>query len=268
MTVYKVLKDGKSCHGGTHTWDLPQENDGTTTPGAWQELPESVELIVCESGFHVTTDPESWLLPFSQVYEAETDDENIIDDDLYRREGDKTIHRRVRLLRPAPEMIPVWMRDTEAFVTSLDDIPFLSATDPGIYPVYDPDRHLVIGANRERERRDTFQNLYWPRDNRHHFSIMETHMLIKTTIRRIFEERNLLTMYLDQVFFDAIRYWSWVVIPSLYLPIPDPLLATLRGRWEAWQDGQSVVGGTGDEVVVYEPPFSLVAPAFRQQTIV
>ena len=66
---YKVLVDGKSCHGGDLIWSLPTE----TEPGDWQEV--SGTLILCERGLHVTTNPVHWWKDGCTVYEVEIDGE-------------------------------------------------------------------------------------------------------------------------------------------------------------------------------------------------
>lgn len=73
MTVtekyYKVLVDGKSCHGGKLTWSLPTENG----PGDWQSV--EGKIILCQNGLHVTTEPNHWWKDGCTVYEVEIDGE-------------------------------------------------------------------------------------------------------------------------------------------------------------------------------------------------
>ena len=66
MKLYKVLKNGSSCHGGNLTWSLPADGK----PGAWHEE-TSVEL--CKRGLHLTSYPETWWVSGCQVYEAEAE---------------------------------------------------------------------------------------------------------------------------------------------------------------------------------------------------
>lgn len=68
--LYKVLVNGKSCHGGDFTWSLPIHNqDGTWTPGEW--TPE-VHVNLCFSGYHATWEPIQWANQDGiEVYEIE-----------------------------------------------------------------------------------------------------------------------------------------------------------------------------------------------------
>lgn len=66
---YKVLVDGKSCHGGTLTWSLPVDGN----PGEWHNVDGKITL--CENGLHVTTNPTHWWKDGCTVYEVEIDGE-------------------------------------------------------------------------------------------------------------------------------------------------------------------------------------------------
>jgi len=66
---YKVLVDGKSCHGGDLIWSLPAENN----PGDWHSVDGNI--ILCQNGLHVTTNPNHWWKDGCTVYEAEIDGE-------------------------------------------------------------------------------------------------------------------------------------------------------------------------------------------------
>ena len=69
-TAYKVLSDGKSCHGGNLDWSLPTLNeDGTYTPGAWMRV--DGELILCENAIHLTDQPAAWYVEGGQCWLAE-----------------------------------------------------------------------------------------------------------------------------------------------------------------------------------------------------
>jgi len=63
---YKVLKDGRSFHGGRQEWSLP-EPDGT--PGEWHDVAR--KPVLCERGFHVTEWPAVWWEEGAKVYLAE-----------------------------------------------------------------------------------------------------------------------------------------------------------------------------------------------------
>jgi hypothetical protein len=66
---YKVLVNGKSCHGGNLTWSLPTDNG----PGDWHSV--DGKIVICERGLHVTTNPNHWWKDGCTVYEAEIDGE-------------------------------------------------------------------------------------------------------------------------------------------------------------------------------------------------
>lgn len=70
MPVYKVLVDGKACHGGDLTWSLPADNgDGSFVPGDWHRVEPPIR--VCSNGLHLTTDPLEWMVTGAMVYRAE-----------------------------------------------------------------------------------------------------------------------------------------------------------------------------------------------------
>lgn len=66
---YKVLVDGKSCHGGNLVWSLPTES----APGDWHSVDGDIAL--CQNGLHVTTVPNHWWKDGCIVYEAEIEGE-------------------------------------------------------------------------------------------------------------------------------------------------------------------------------------------------
>jgi hypothetical protein len=123
--LYKVLVDGKACHGGTLAWSLPTpDGAGGFTPGQWHAVSGPIE--VCRSGLHLTIDPHRWLQVGGAVYQAEGRGEA-------QTEDDKTAFAEARLLRPAPEMVPVWWSGVTAFVR--EEIPAV----PWFQPDGDPD---------------------------------------------------------------------------------------------------------------------------------
>lgn len=66
---YKVLVNGKSCHGGNLVWSLPTE----AAPGEWHSV--NGKIVLCENGLHVTTNPTHWWKDGCIVYEVEIDGE-------------------------------------------------------------------------------------------------------------------------------------------------------------------------------------------------
>ena len=89
----KVLRAGRSWHGGAHVWSLPQtQPDGAVTPGDWTP---PVKPAVCSRGWHLTTEPAHWwgTDPTVKAYLAEWEGA------VARDEGDKFAVERCRLLR-------------------------------------------------------------------------------------------------------------------------------------------------------------------------
>ena len=99
-TMYKVLRDGRSCNGGEHEWSLPTKNgDGEWTPGDWHE--HDGALSMCHSGFHITSDPPQWWDTGRDVFEVEHDG-YVVEDG-----GDKICVSRVRLVRQVEDLSEV-----------------------------------------------------------------------------------------------------------------------------------------------------------------
>ena len=92
---FKVLVNGKSCHGGEMTWSLPtKQKNGQWKPGEWHDA--GGKPVMCgHPGIHLTKEPAKWAGDKSQFYIAEYDGE-IVDDGT-----DKISCRKVRLLREA-----------------------------------------------------------------------------------------------------------------------------------------------------------------------
>jgi hypothetical protein len=106
-TLYKVLVDGKSCHGGNMKWSLPKNGK----PGKWQTV--SGELRICSRGIHLTTAPYSRWAKFGMtVYEAEAKE-------IGGWEGDKCVCRAARLLREVEA--PQWWARTISHIEMLKD---------------------------------------------------------------------------------------------------------------------------------------------------
>ena len=61
---YKVLVNGRSCHGGTMDWALPNGK-----PGKWHSV--AGDLSVCRNGLHVTCEPSRWYVKDAACYEVE-----------------------------------------------------------------------------------------------------------------------------------------------------------------------------------------------------
>ena len=111
--LFKVLVSNKSCHGGDFDWTpyLPTGN----LPGKW--TPTAEDAKICYRGWHLTVEPMKWLKVGMQVYRAEGSVVAGIQDD-------KHCFMSVRLLAPAKSAVPRWWRDVEAFVSSIDGVPW------------------------------------------------------------------------------------------------------------------------------------------------
>lgn len=112
---YKVLgPDGASAHGGSLAWSLPtRDEDGAWTPGEWHEVAGAIAL--CRNGLHLTADPMQWPIVGMRVFAAEAAGDSATGAD------DKSAHRRARLLKETPELVPEHWRRAERFV--LTEIP-------------------------------------------------------------------------------------------------------------------------------------------------
>jgi len=112
--LYKVLVDGRSCHGGNMEWSLPSVKG----PGKWHQFDGQIEI--CRSGLHLTTAPyQSWMLWGARVYEVEA--QGIIE---WRE--DKCVCRRARLIR---EVAEPWWTEAGEFVAKLPSVPYFQPDD-------------------------------------------------------------------------------------------------------------------------------------------
>jgi len=108
--LYKILVDGKSCHGGDLKWSLPKNGK----PGKWHKV--KGDLTICEKGIHLTTKPFMWYKWGCTCYEAEA--KGISDWQDY-----KCVCSEARLLKV--KKYPKWWTDTENWVKTLKDISWL-----------------------------------------------------------------------------------------------------------------------------------------------
>lgn len=99
---YKVLVNGKSCHGGEFTWSLPTDDQ----PGEWNEVAGEGKILLCSRGLHVTTNPAHWWKDGCVVYEAEIDGEI----GGVNKEKCKIVVPKVRLIRALNSIVvdKVW----------------------------------------------------------------------------------------------------------------------------------------------------------------
>ena len=140
VNLYKVLRDGKSCHGGSLTWPLPtQRDDGSWTPGEWVKLDNRRKLALCENAIHLTDQPASWYLPDAQCWLAEYRGET--SGELSGRWGSKIGVRKARLLRPvAWDDVAVWSSGDHTLRTGVGrayDSATVRASDSATVRAYD-----------------------------------------------------------------------------------------------------------------------------------
>jgi hypothetical protein len=120
--LYKVLVDGKSCHGGQLEWSLPKKRGRGWTPGEWHRY--DGKLRICETGIHLTNKPDAWLRPGCEIYRADADG-------IHEWEGDKCVARAARLLRPEPK--PAYWLAVEKFLR--DELPTVKWFKPDGKPL-------------------------------------------------------------------------------------------------------------------------------------
>jgi hypothetical protein len=67
--LYKVLRRGRSCHGGKLKWSLPKNGK----PGKWMEIDteKEGEIDPCCIGLHLTNRPDLWWLEGTSIYLVE-----------------------------------------------------------------------------------------------------------------------------------------------------------------------------------------------------
>ena len=111
--LYKILVDGKSCHGGNLKWSLPVKKNGKWTPGEWHE---EDQMEICKTGLHLTTKPYNWYKWGCTNYEVEPEGALVWKDD-------KCVAMKVRLLKEVPH--PKWWTDCEGWVATLKNIAWL-----------------------------------------------------------------------------------------------------------------------------------------------
>uniref|UniRef100_A0A6M3KLK4 Uncharacterized protein n=2 Tax=viral metagenome TaxID=1070528 RepID=A0A6M3KLK4_9ZZZZ len=109
--LYKILVDGKSCHGGKLQWSLPRKEEGKWIPGNWHKIKGN--LSICNKGLHLTKEPYRWYKWGCTCYLAETKQ-------IYNWRGDKCVCNPARLLEEIPH--PKWWLDTIDFVESIPKI--------------------------------------------------------------------------------------------------------------------------------------------------
>ena len=113
--LYKVLVDGKSCHGGDMKWYLPKKKDGKWIPGKWHEVKCDIE--VCKTGLHLTTERFNWYKWGCTAYEVEAD----MTKESW--EGNKVAVSKARLLKEVRH--PKWWTDIEGWCKTLKEISWL-----------------------------------------------------------------------------------------------------------------------------------------------
>jgi hypothetical protein len=105
MKLYKILENGKSCHGGSLEWDLPKKDGCKWISGKWHEV--SGDLSMCQTGLHLTSKPFKWYTWHCECFLAEADG-------IAGELEDKIVCRKVRLIKPVQH--PAWWIKAHEFV--------------------------------------------------------------------------------------------------------------------------------------------------------
>ena len=113
MKLYKVLINGKACHGGNLSWSLPTKSGKIYKPGKWHSVTEPIQ--VCKTGLHLTTKPMNWFKMGCDIYEAEAKGKQ-------DWEEDKVAVESARLIKPISK--PKWMTNAEKFINDLKESKF------------------------------------------------------------------------------------------------------------------------------------------------
>jgi len=134
---YKVVVDGKSCHGGGLVWPMPTA-DG---PGEWVRV--DGELSMCSRGIHLTDDPTRWYVVNCQIFEVEPDE--IVKEDERDRKG---LCRAARLVRQVTD--PTELASLRIFVEGSHKVDSGKAAASGSARVtaYDSARVTASGSAR------------------------------------------------------------------------------------------------------------------------
>lgn len=96
VTLYKVLVNGRSMHGGNFKYSLPKRVEGKWVAGNWHRIPKRENLIVCTRGFHATAKPSTWWVSGARVFVAKVSAEQLV-------ESNKVCARGIRLIRPVTD---------------------------------------------------------------------------------------------------------------------------------------------------------------------
>lgn len=145
---YKVLVNGRSCHGGSLQWPMP---DGDQ-PGAWVTVNDDIQI--CKRGLHATSRPYSWYKAGCTVHPVECGE---ILDSL----DDKIVSNRMRIL-PAGYTWPEWFQPAVDFIEQ--EFPAIPWMRPDSYPLLGwkvfPTRDAACNAARNAAR-DAACNAAW-----------------------------------------------------------------------------------------------------------
>ena len=90
--LFKVLVDGTSCRGGNYKYP---------PPGEW--TPTISDLSLCNTGYHVTSDPLRWWCQRAELWSVEVDGDLSVND-----KQDKACVSRLRLVERITKDVP-WL---------------------------------------------------------------------------------------------------------------------------------------------------------------
>jgi hypothetical protein len=247
--LYKVLVNGRSCHGGDMEWSLPkQKRDGSWRPGKWHKLDGPV--AICERGLHLTTEPLEWFRIDGDTYEAEAKG-------IAAREADKCVASAARLLRPVPR--PEWHGRVIEFVATIPRVPWFrpdGKPDPEwrVYPT-----RAAAGAAAGAVARDAARVAAWDaaRDagDAAGAAVWDAAgatawVAARDAVRAVGDAAG-----------DAARAAAWDAAWECQvnhlcsdLGIEDHHRRAVSDRWRVWQKGYGLFAEVGGVLYVYERP--------------
>ena len=248
-TRYKVTVNNKSCHGGDFDWtDYLPTTDG---PGKWTTPVEDV--VVCNYGYHLTTDVMRWPKVGMRVYEAEGTETDHV-------EGDKSAHSSVRLLRDVTaEVVPQYWRDVETFVACLPDVPWMQ-------PQGDPDPAWRVFEARGDVRAALILSLHDSIDTDRAFAMDAVRSAAMSAGRRAARNEAIDTSQLSildkdhlvsgDASLDACRSASLSASILVCPPgsVDQKHIDHINARWDVWKRGYGLLCDVDGVLYVYRRP--------------
>ena len=247
-TQYKILVDGKSCHGGDMKWSLPRRVNGEWRPGKWHKAPDGA--IVCYSGLHLTTYPDRWLRHGCKLFIAQGRGQS-------DREEDKTAFTEARLLRPA--RLPAWWQRSERFISSIGRVKWFSRQGP-----VDPKWKLTEGASWDAAWADARDAAWTSPGAASWNAARDAARAAARAAARVAARADAWTASWNaardaaaDAAWDAAGTAAWECLCNHLCAdrsIDQPHRDILRRCWEVWERGYGLVGEVNGVLYVYAGP--------------